>query len=163
MKVAQRKLDTLKTQLQQEMAAAKARCDQAEADVAEAEASQSTLTVREKELEAAEAAVDQAKADLRQAQEQAEWNRRNRPLDEAVQKQALARSNANIDLAELMDKLIRQLPQAQQEVVRLTFYQGLSQREIAAEKALALGTVKARLYLAHKKLFRQLTDVQETL
>ncbi|MBV9489550.1 MAG: sigma-70 family RNA polymerase sigma factor [Verrucomicrobia bacterium] len=69
----------------------------------------------------------------------------------------------NIDLAELMEKLIKQLPPPQQEVVRLTFYKGLSQREIAAEKALALGTVKARLYLAHKKLLRRLTDVQETL
>jgi RNA polymerase sigma-70 factor (ECF subfamily) len=69
----------------------------------------------------------------------------------------------NIDLADLMERLIRQLPDAQQEVVRLNFYEGLSQREIASEKALPLGTVKTRLHLALKKLLNQLTAVQETL
>ena len=67
----------------------------------------------------------------------------------------------NIDLADLMTSLIRQLPEAQQEVVNLTFYQGLSQREIASRKRLALGTVKTRLQLAQKKLLNQLAAVQE--
>jgi DNA-directed RNA polymerase specialized sigma24 family protein len=39
----------------------------------------------------------------------------------------------------------------------------LSQREIASEKALPLGTVKTRLNLALKKLLNQLTAAQETL
>lgn len=69
----------------------------------------------------------------------------------------------NIGLADLMEKLIRQLPDAQQEVVRLNFYEGLSQREIASEKALPLGTVKTRLNLALKKLMNQLMAAQETL
>ena len=73
------------------------------------------------------------------------------------------RAFTNIDLADLMEKLIRQLPDAQQEVVRLNFYEGLSQREIAFEKALPLGTVKTRLNLALKKLLNQLTAAQETL
>ena len=73
------------------------------------------------------------------------------------------RAFTNIDLADLMERLIRQLPDAQQEVVRLNFYEGLSQREIASEKALPLGTVKTRLNLALKKLLSQLTAAQETL
>ena len=69
----------------------------------------------------------------------------------------------NIDLADLMKNLIRQLPEAQQEVVRLTFYEGLSQREIASQKSIALGTVKTRLQLAQKKLLNQLSAVQEKI
>ena len=61
-----------------------------------------------------------------------------------------------------MERLVRQLPAAQQEVVRLNFYEGLSQRQIASEKALPLGTVKTRLNLALKKLLNQLTAAQET-
>jgi RNA polymerase sigma-70 factor (ECF subfamily) len=67
----------------------------------------------------------------------------------------------NVDLADLMKRLIGQLPEAQQEVVRLTFYEGLSQREIATQRSLALGTVKTRLQLAQKKLLNQLTALQE--
>jgi RNA polymerase sigma-70 factor, ECF subfamily len=51
----------------------------------------------------------------------------------------------------------------QQEVVQLTFFEGMSQREIAARKAIALGTVKTRLQLAQKKLFKQLAPIQDKL
>jgi RNA polymerase sigma-70 factor (ECF subfamily) len=67
----------------------------------------------------------------------------------------------NIDLADMLKELIRQLPEAQQVVVHLAFYEGLSQREIASQKSLALGTVKTRLQLAQKKLLNQLTAFQE--
>jgi RNA polymerase sigma-70 factor (ECF subfamily) len=56
------------------------------------------------------------------------------------------------DHAELFTRLIAQLPVAQQEAVRMAFYQGLSQREIAKETGLPLGTVKTRLELGVKKL-----------
>jgi RNA polymerase sigma-70 factor (ECF subfamily) len=56
------------------------------------------------------------------------------------------------DNAELFTRLIAQLPEAQQQVVRMAFYQGLSQREIARESGLPLGTVKTRLELGIKKL-----------
>jgi RNA polymerase sigma-70 factor (ECF subfamily) len=59
--------------------------------------------------------------------------------------------------------MIRQLPVAQQEVVQLTFFEGLSQREIAARKSIALGTVKTRLQLAQKKLLNQLIPVQDKI
>ena len=66
----------------------------------------------------------------------------------------------NSDLKDLLHGLIRTLPILQQEVVNLTFFEGLSQREIAARKSIALGTVKTRLQLAHKKLFNQLAPLQ---
>jgi RNA polymerase sigma-70 factor (ECF subfamily) len=65
----------------------------------------------------------------------------------------------NSDLADLLRGFIRNLPVLQQEVVNLTFFEGLSQREISARKSIALGTVKTRLQLAQKKLFNQLAPV----
>jgi RNA polymerase sigma-70 factor, ECF subfamily len=66
----------------------------------------------------------------------------------------------NFDLTVLLRGAIGMLPVAQQEVINLTFYEGLSQREIAARKSMPLGTVKTRLQLAQKKLFHQLAPVQ---
>jgi RNA polymerase sigma-70 factor, ECF subfamily len=63
------------------------------------------------------------------------------------------------DLADLLQMVIGNLPVPQQEVVHLAFFEGLSQREIAARKSIALGTVKTRLLLAQKKLFNQLAPV----
>jgi len=69
----------------------------------------------------------------------------------------------NSDLADLLHGCIRNLPVLQQEVVNLTFFEGLSQREISARKSIALGTVKTRLQLAQKKLFHQLAPLQEMI
>jgi RNA polymerase sigma-70 factor, ECF subfamily len=69
----------------------------------------------------------------------------------------------NSDLADLLHGVIGNLPVAQQEVVNLAFFEGLSQREIAARKSIALGTVKTRLQLAQKKLFNQLAPVMEMI
>jgi len=66
----------------------------------------------------------------------------------------------NSDLADLLHGVIGTLPILQQEVVKLAFFEGLSQREIAARKSIALGTVKTRLQLAQKKLFNQLAPLQ---
>jgi RNA polymerase sigma-70 factor (ECF subfamily) len=70
---------------------------------------------------------------------------------------------ANSDLADLLHGVIGTLPIPQQEVVHLAFFEGLSQREIAARKSIALGTVKTRLQLAHKKLFEQLAPLQNMI
>jgi RNA polymerase sigma-70 factor (ECF subfamily) len=59
--------------------------------------------------------------------------------------------------------MIRLLPEPQQEVVQLTSFKGMSQREIAAQKSIALGTVKTRLYLAQKKLLNQLVPIQNKI
>jgi RNA polymerase sigma-70 factor, ECF subfamily len=66
----------------------------------------------------------------------------------------------NFDLTVLLRGAIGMLPIAQQEVINLTFYEGLSQREIAARKSMPLGTVKTRLQLAQQKLFHQLAPIQ---
>jgi RNA polymerase sigma-70 factor, ECF subfamily len=70
---------------------------------------------------------------------------------------------ANKDLSELLEGMIGELPDPQQEVVHLTFFEGMSQREIAARKAIALGTVKTRLQLARKKLLHQLVPLQDKI
>jgi RNA polymerase sigma-70 factor, ECF subfamily len=59
---------------------------------------------------------------------------------------------AGSDNAEMFAELISKLPEAQQQVVKMVFYQGLSQREIAKETGLPLGTVKTRIELGVKKL-----------
>ena len=59
---------------------------------------------------------------------------------------------AKSDTAALFQKLLSALPAAQSAVVRLAFYRGLSQREIARTTGLPLGTVKTRLELGVKKL-----------
>lgn len=70
---------------------------------------------------------------------------------------------ANNDLSELLEGMIGELPDPQQEVVHLTFFEGMSQREIASRKAIALGTVKTRLQLARKKLLHQLVPLQDKI
>ena len=67
------------------------------------------------------------------------------------------------DLSELLSTMISLLPEPQQEVVELTFFKGLTQREIAAQKSIALGTVKTRLQLAQKKLLNQLVPIQHKI
>jgi RNA polymerase sigma-70 factor (ECF subfamily) len=69
----------------------------------------------------------------------------------------------NFDLAELLSRMIRLLPEPQQEVVQLTFFEGMSQRQIAAQKSIALGTVKTRLQLPHKKLLNILMPIQNKI
>jgi RNA polymerase sigma-70 factor (ECF subfamily) len=59
---------------------------------------------------------------------------------------------AKSDNAATFAELIAKLPEAQQQVVRMTFYRGLSQREIARETGIPLGTIKTRLELGVKKL-----------
>jgi DNA-directed RNA polymerase specialized sigma24 family protein len=44
------------------------------------------------------------------------------------------------DLAPVIGRAIQHLPEAQQEVIDLSFFKGMSQREIAAEGKISLGT-----------------------
>ena len=68
------------------------------------------------------------------------------------------------DLSDLLSTMILSLPEQQQEVVQLAFFKGLSQRDIAAQKSISLGTVKTRLQLAQKKLLNQLdADSEQNL
>ena len=62
------------------------------------------------------------------------------------------------DIRENLLNLIRTLPVAQQQAIELAFYQGMSQREIAAHTGIPLGTIKTRIELGLKKLTLALKD-----
>ena len=53
---------------------------------------------------------------------------------------------------EIIGRALERLPGDQQRVVRMTFFEGLTQREIAQELGVPLGTVKTRTRLAFPKL-----------
>jgi len=59
---------------------------------------------------------------------------------------------AHSDVAAMFQKLLSTLPEAQSAVVHMSFFRGLSQREIAKETGIPLGTIKTRLELGVKKL-----------
>ena len=59
---------------------------------------------------------------------------------------------AQNDTAAVVVRLIENLPEAQQQAVRLAYFRGFSQRQIAAHTGIPLGTIKTRLELAMRKL-----------
>ena len=67
------------------------------------------------------------------------------------------------DTRDLIRKVIDSLPVAQQEAVELAFFQGMSQREIAAKTNTPLGTVKTRLELGLKKIYDGLKELRHEL
>ena len=67
------------------------------------------------------------------------------------------------DTRALMAKVISSLPEAQQQVIDLAFFQGMSQREIAANTNIPLGTVKTRLELGLKKIYDGLKELKDEL
>jgi len=67
------------------------------------------------------------------------------------------------DTRVLMAKVINSLPVAQQQVIELAFFQGMSQREIAFHTNIPLGTVKTRLELGLKKIYDGLKELKDEL
>jgi len=67
------------------------------------------------------------------------------------------------DTRALMAKVINSLPEAQQQVIDLAFFRGMSQREIAAHTNIPLGTVKTRLELGLKKIYDGLKELKDEL
>jgi RNA polymerase sigma-70 factor (ECF subfamily) len=67
------------------------------------------------------------------------------------------------DTRVLMAKVISSLPEAQQQVIELAFFQGMSQREIASQTNIPLGTVKTRLELGLKKIYDGLKELKDEL
>ena len=61
----------------------------------------------------------------------------------------------------LIGKVIKSLPEAQQEAIELAFFQGMTQREIAANTNTPLGTVKTRLELGLKKIYDGLKELRD--
>ncbi|HMJ06415.1 MAG TPA: sigma-70 family RNA polymerase sigma factor [Chthoniobacterales bacterium] len=60
--------------------------------------------------------------------------------------------NAASDIRRFLEKEMRRLPDFQREALSLSFFNGLSHREIAAHTRTPLGTVKTRLELGLRKL-----------
>lgn len=56
------------------------------------------------------------------------------------------------DRAEILQRVINTLPEAQRDALLMAFYRGMSQRQIAAETGIPLGTIKTRLDLAVRKV-----------
>jgi len=67
------------------------------------------------------------------------------------------------DTRVLIAKVINSLPPAQQQVIDLAFFQGMSQREIASHTNIPLGTVKTRLELGLKKIYDGLKELKDEL
>src|SRR3989454_5156042 len=65
------------------------------------------------------------------------------------------------DTRVLMAKVINSLPEAQQQVIELAFFRGMSQREIAFHTNIPLGTVKTRLELGLKKIYDSLKELRD--
>lgn len=59
---------------------------------------------------------------------------------------------SSADTRRFLERQMRGLPEYQQEALKLSFFQGLSHREIAARTGTPLGTVKTRLELGLRKL-----------
>ncbi len=56
------------------------------------------------------------------------------------------------DMAQVLEQHLGLLPPSQQEVIRLAFLKGMSQREVSRSTHTPLGTVKTRIELGLKKL-----------
>jgi RNA polymerase sigma-70 factor (ECF subfamily) len=61
---------------------------------------------------------------------------------------------------EAVEKAVSRLPEEQERVVRMTFFEGLTQAEIAERLGVPLGTVKTRVRLAFVKLRRTLEGLR---
>jgi RNA polymerase sigma factor (sigma-70 family) len=57
-------------------------------------------------------------------------------------------------------RAVTELPQDEQEIVRLQHFEGLTHREIAERLKLPAGTVKSRSFRAHKRLAAQLVHLR---
>ena len=61
------------------------------------------------------------------------------------------------EAAEIFHRVIGTLPVAQREALHHAYFRGLSQREIAAQTGIPLGTIKTRLLLALRKVRAAIT------
>lgn len=67
------------------------------------------------------------------------------------------------ELHDILEKIVSGLPPAQQQAINLAFYQGMSQREIAAHTNIPLGTIKTRLELGLRKIADGLKGLKHEL
>jgi RNA polymerase sigma-70 factor (ECF subfamily) len=63
------------------------------------------------------------------------------------------------DLRRVLGKIVSELPEAQRNTIILSFYKGMSQREISVQTGVPLGTVKTRLELAMRKIESKFKEI----
>lgn len=86
---------------------------------------------------------------------------KHHPAEDAEENRIVDREVCSNDLRALMCRLMAKLPPNQEEVIKLTFFEDLSQREIAEHLHMPLGTVKTRIELGLRKLGNALRPVRE--
>ncbi len=67
------------------------------------------------------------------------------------------------DLGQQLGRLVEELPATQRDVLRLTYYEELSQRQIVARIGISLGRVKSCLAIAHRRLSERAGHLREDL
>lgn len=87
-------------------------------------------------------------------------------LESDLEKQPTAWTHTRIEsdieaseLQRILAGMIERLPKAQRDAVHWAYYDGMSQREIAAQMQIPLGTIKTRLDLAIRKLSGAVREV----
>ena len=70
---------------------------------------------------------------------------------------------ATSDLRAFLSNVIMTLPEEQGRVIRLSYFEEMSQREIAMKTGIPLGTIKTRLDLALRKLANKFVPLREEL
>ena len=68
-----------------------------------------------------------------------------------------------VDLKKFLEKQLRRLPSHQREAIRLSFFKGLSHREISLATGTPLGTVKTRLELGLQKLTQAMRPLRHKI
>lgn len=79
---------------------------------------------------------------------------KEKPLSELIAEENsnLTKDIANKELADRLKKLISGLPEEQQVILNLTYFEGMAYQEVAKIVDIPLGTVKSRLHAAITKL-----------
>jgi RNA polymerase sigma-70 factor, ECF subfamily len=70
---------------------------------------------------------------------------------------------ARVDLKKFLERQLRRLPPLQREAIRLSFFHGMSHREIAVATKTPLGTVKTRLELGLQKLTQAMRPLRNKI
>ena len=70
---------------------------------------------------------------------------------------------ARVDLKRFLERQLRRLPPLQREAIRLSFFHGMSHREIAVATKTPLGTVKTRLELGLQKLTQAMRPLRNKI
>ena len=82
------------------------------------------------------------------------------PMDGTSSKRNRAEEElTSAETREVIAEILNRLPENQRQAVELAFFRGLSQRQIAAETGIPVGTIKTRLQLALAKIERALKGV----